>query len=256
MHSETRVADPAPKTAPSAADDWSDVEDWIFDLDNTLYPAGCHLFSQIDARMATYIEERLALSHADARKLQKEYYVRYGTTLSGLMHEHAVAPEEFMSFVHDIDVSGVPENPDLARHIADLPGRKFIFTNGSVAHAENVLGKIGLNGLFDDVFDIAAADFTPKPHMDAYQRFLSRTSVKPDAAAMFEDIAHNLEAPHALGMRTVLICAAADWMHDEPAEKRPAHPADDMLAEDHVHHVTEDITAFLGDLIEQRPAIA
>jgi len=220
------------------------VDHWIFDLDNTLYPAECHLFAQIDARMAAFIERVLTVDAATARRIQKDYYVRYGTTLSGLMREHAVAPEEFLGFVHDIDVSAVPENPDLAAHIAALPGEKFIFTNGSVAHAENVIGKIGLDGLFNDIFDIKAAEFTPKPHEAAYQRFIGEAGLDPRRAAMFEDLAHNLAAPHAMGMTTVLVYSAADWMADEPEEKRPARPGE---RHDHVHHVTDDLTFFLGE---------
>ena len=234
----------ARRAGPSAL---ARTETWIFDLDNTLYPADCHLFRQIDARMAEFIEQLLDLDRTDARRLQKDYYVQYGTTLSGLMREHGVSPHDFMDFVHDIDVSHVPENPDLAAHIRRLPGAKYIFTNGSVAHAENVIGKIGLADLFDDIFDIEAADFTPKPHADAYHRFLRRTAIRARSAAMFEDLAHNLAAPHELGMATVLVQSDAAWMHDEPAAKRPARLGED--AADHVHHVTDDLTAFLGEVV-------
>ncbi len=223
---------------------FADVDLWIFDLDNTLYPAECNLFRQIDARMAAFIEARLNLAHADARKLQKDYYVRYGTTLSGLMREHGVAPGDFLDFVHDIDASVVPRNPTLRANIDALPGRKFVFTNGTVAHAENVLARIGLTDLFADIFDIEAAAYTPKPHREAYDRFLGRAGAAPERAAMFEDIAHNLAEPHARGMTTVLVASDAPWMDDEPPEKRPAHRAEAIDA-DHVHHVTDDLTDFL-----------
>ena len=244
---------PSNETAATAAlsSAFERVNHWIFDLDNTLYPADCHLFHQIDSRMSQFIQTTLDMPPDEARRLQKAYYVQYGTTLSGLMIEHAIKPGDFLDFVHDIDVSGVPENDALARHISALPGPKYIFTNGSVAHAENVIGKIGLSGLFTDIFDIAAADYTPKPHDDAYHRFLRRTNVKPTEAAMFEDLAHNLTAPHELGMTTVLVCSDAQWMDDEPAEKRPARIGEDGGFDDvdHVHHVTHDITDFLGDVV-------
>ena len=226
------------------------INAWVFDLDNTLYPAECHLFRQIDANMALFIQRLLSFPADKARALQKHYYVKYGTTLSGLMREHGVQPAEFMSFVHDIDLSAVPENPRLAEYIAALPGQKSIFTNGSVAHAENVIGKIGLSGLFDNIFDIEAADFTPKPHHNAYRHFLARTNIDPQNAIMFEDLADNLAVPHALGMTTVLICSNARWMDDEPVDKRPA--TGDMkahLEHEHIHHVTDDITSFLGDIV-------
>ncbi|MEM6414341.1 MAG: pyrimidine 5'-nucleotidase [Pseudomonadota bacterium] len=240
-----------PSVKPKKATDWRGIENWVFDLDNTLYPARCHLFHQIDGKMTEFIQSLLDLEKDDARKIQKDYYAKYGTTLSGLMKEHRVAPEDFLHYVHDIDVSIVPQNLELAKHIQDLPGKKFIFTNGSVAHAENVLKQIGLSGLFSDIFDIAAAAFTPKPHMEAYNRFLDRTNIVPKTAVMFEDIAHNLKAPHALGMRTVLICADADWMQDEPVDKRPAHISDPTPTEKHVHHVTEDISDFLGGILRK-----
>lgn len=225
----------------------------MFDLDNTLYPADCNLFQQIDARMTAFIERHLQLTHAQARILQKDYYVRYGTTMSGLMREHAVKPHDFMDYVHDIDLSPVSENRALAETIAGLPGDKFIFTNGSVRHAENVTAKLGLAGLFDGVFDIAAAEFTPKPHMETYERFLKTHDVDASCAAMFEDIAHNLVSAHALGMTTVLVASDARWLDDEPADKRPARRED---AHDFVHHMTDDLPEFLKTIETARSPAA
>lgn len=219
------------------------VESWVFDLDNTLYPAGCRLFSQIDARMTDFIRRTTGAEHAEARRLQKHYYVKYGTTLSGMMAEHKISPDEFLSYVHDIDFSVVPADPALRAAVETLPGRRYVFTNGSVAHAERVLGRIGIDGLFDDIFDIRAADWTPKPHRVTYERFLAATKVRADEAAMFEDLPHNLEAAHALGMTTVLVASDAAWFADEPAEKRPARPGD--RAPEHVHHMTDDLATFL-----------
>ncbi|MEQ1930571.1 MAG: pyrimidine 5'-nucleotidase [Parvularculaceae bacterium] len=222
--------------------DLSYVDAWVFDLDNTLYPAECNLFRQIDARMAAFIERRLGVETGAARRLQKDFYVKYGTTLAGLMREHGVKPREFLDYVHDIDLSVVAENRVLASRIAELPGRKFIFTNGSTTHAERVIGRLGFERAFDAIFDIHAADYLPKPHRDTYEKFLARHEIAAPSATMFEDIAHNLEAAHALGMTTVLVASEAPWIADEPADKRPAHPADRF---DHVHHVTDDLTAFL-----------
>lgn len=224
--------------------DLGHVESWVFDLDNTLYPAECHLFSQIDARMTAFIRMTLGVEHDEARRLQKHYYVKYGTTLAGLMVEHKTAPDDFLSYVHDIDHSVVPPDESLRRAIASLPGRRYIFTNGSVAHADKVLARIGLTGLFDDIFDIKAADWTPKPHRGTYERFLAAHRVAPRSAAMFEDLAHNLEAAHALGMTTVLVAQEATWFADEPHDKRPARPGD--ARPEHVHHVTQDLAGFLS----------
>ncbi len=218
------------------------IDCWVFDLDNTLYAAECRLFDEIDARMTAYIKERLAIAHHDARTLQKDYYVRYGTTMAGLMREHGVEPDHFLDYVHDIDLSPISENVALANAINALPGRKYIYTNGSVAHAENVAGALGIFHLFDDVFDIKAADYTPKPHPEPYENFVRRFGITPARATMFEDLAHNLEAPKALGMTTVLVCSDATWLADEPHEKRPARRGETA---DHIDHTTDDLTDFL-----------
>ncbi len=218
------------------------IDCWVFDLDNTLYAAECRLFEEIDARMTTYIRERLAIAHGDARKLQKDYYVRYGTTMAGLMREHDVEPDHFLDYVHDIDLEKIKETPALAQALDALPGRKYIYTNGSVAHAENVAGALGIFHLFDDVFDIKAAAYTPKPHPEPYETFTRRFDIKPSRAVMFEDLQQNLKTPHAMGMTTVLVCSDAAWLDDEPHEKRPARIGETAP---HVHHATNDLTGFL-----------
>ncbi|MAW78753.1 MAG: pyrimidine 5'-nucleotidase [Parvularcula sp.] len=222
--------------------DLTHVESWVFDLDNTLYSAECKLFAQIDARMTAFIRDRLAMGHWEARRLQKAYYVEYGTTMSGLMEKHDVCPDEFLEYVHDIDVSAIKENHSLSGALAALPGRKFIFTNGSVRHAENVAGALGIVHHFDEIFDIKAAGYAPKPKREPYEKFLSSHGIDPSGAVMFEDIVQNLEAPHALGMTTVLVHSDAAWLEDEPHEKRPARKGD---IAPHVHYVTDDIAAFL-----------
>lgn len=223
--------------------DLTHIDSWVFDLDNTLYPADCNLFAQIDARMTLFIEATLGCGAGEARRLQKDYYVRYGTTMSGLMREHAVSPHDFLDYVHDIDVSVVTENPALGELLKALPGRKYVFTNGSVRHAENVMARLGVADCFDAVFDIEAAAWTPKPHRATYEKFTRTHGVAAPRAAMFEDIAGNLEAAHALGMTTVLVASNADWIGDEPAGKRPARAGERHA---HVHHVTDDLAAFLG----------
>ncbi|MFC2951341.1 pyrimidine 5'-nucleotidase [Marinicaulis aureus] len=231
----------APKSQ-NVTPDLTHVESWVFDLDNTLYSADCQLFAQIDARMTEFICGRFEMERGEARRLQKAYYVEYGTTMSGLMTRHDVCPDEFLEFVHDIDVSVVHENPDLGAALAALPGRKFIFTNGSVKHAENVAGALGVLHHFDEIFDIKAAGYAPKPRREPYEKFLASHGIAPQGAVMFEDIVQNLEAPHALGMTTVLVHSDAAWLDDEPHEKRPARRGDNAA---HVHYVTDDITAFL-----------
>jgi putative hydrolase of the HAD superfamily len=220
---------------------FADTRIWIFDLDNTLYPAKCNLFAQVDHRMGAYIERYLGVPYAYARHLQKAYYRQFGTTLSGMMQVHKMEPGPFLDYVHDIDVSGVPESPALRTAIAALPGRKLIFTNGTVRHAENVAGKLGILDQFEAIYDIVASDFVPKPHRAPYDRFLAAHDVAPSASAMFEDMPHNLEAPHALGMTTVLV--HSDDEYDSPIQQKirawTARPT-------HVHHMTQDLPGFLA----------
>jgi putative hydrolase of the HAD superfamily len=219
------------------------VETWIFDLDNTLYPSECNLFAQVDQRMGSFIAEFLGVSYDEAKRVQKDYYYRYGTTLAGLMHEHKLPPERFLDYVHDIDLAPVCEAPVLGSALERLPGRKFIFTNGSRAHAERVAAKLGVLHHFDELFDIVAGDYIPKPSRQAYDRFLAAHDIEGTAAAMFEDIPHNLEAPHALGMATVLVRST---FFDHPSQKGIAEwralPA-------HVHYITGDLTGFLGEIL-------
>jgi putative hydrolase of the HAD superfamily len=211
---------------------------WVFDLDNTLYSADNNVFAQVDQRMGQFIAELLDVPFAEARRIQKQYYYRYGTTLSGLMHEHKLHPDRFLDYVHDIDLSHLVAAPDLGRAIEALPGRKFVFTNGSMGHAERVTEKLGLAPLFDGLFDIKAAGYVPKPKQEA-------TSVPKSFNALLrppcEDLPHNLEAPHALGMVTVLVRTTYD---DHPCHKDV--DSWDRLP-NHVHHFTEDLTHFLGE---------
>ena len=215
---------------------------WIFDLDNTLYPAECNLFAQVDQRMGEFIADYLDVSFEEARRLQKGYYLDYGTTLAGLMTKHGLEPAEFLDYVHDIDFSVLPEAPELGRALDRLPGEKFIFTNGTVAYAEEVAGRLGVLDRFAGVFDIAHAGYVPKPERLAYERFLEAHGVRAEEAAMFEDLPHNLEAPHGLGMATVLVRSA---YYDHPAQR----DIDDWPElPDHIHHMTDDLAGFLRQI--------
>lgn len=230
------------ETSPEQLATFRRVETWIFDLDNTLYPANSNVFAQVDRRMGAFISNLLDVAPEEARRIQKFYYHTFGTTLAGLMKNHGVAPEQFLDYVHDIDLSVIEPSPELARATEALPGRKFIFTNGSHSHAERVAERLGILHLFDGIFDIAAVGYVPKPTLHAYDRFCKTSNTRPDRAAMFEDLPHNLEQPHLLGMVTTLVYSS---YRDHPAQKdvspdRPLPP--------HIHHLTEDLAGFLEDL--------
>ena len=226
--------------APAARRGFEATRVWIFDLDNTLYPADCNLFAQVDQKMGEFIARYLGVPFVYARHLQKVYYRQFGTTLCGLMQVHRMDPKPFLDYVHDLDLSVMREHPELAVAIDKLPGRKLIFTNGSRGHAERVAGKLGVLQCFEGIFDIADADYVPKPTASCYDHFCRVHGVDATVSAMFEDMPHNLEAPHALGMTTVLV----------RSEANPDHPVQQAIRAwpeppEHVHHVTFDLAGFL-----------
>ena len=214
------------------------VETWVFDLDNTLYPHHV-LWQQVDDRIRADIENFLKVPQDEAFRIQKDYYKRYGTTMRGLMTEHGLQPDDYLEFVHQIDHSPLTPNEALGAALATLPGRKLILTNGTRTHAAAVMARLAVDEHFEDVFDIIAAELEPKPSPKTYERFLTRHDVDPGKAAMFEDLARNLEAPHALGMTTVLVV---------PEGQREVFRQDWELAgrdAPHVDHVTDDLAGFL-----------
>ncbi len=213
---------------------------WVFDLDNTLYPASCSLFPQIDRRMRQFISEALHLPLDEAFRLQKRYYHQYGTTLRGLMLGHGIEPDTFLAYVHDIDCGVLDPAPALEAALAALPGRRLVYTNGSECHAVNVLERLGISRHFDGIFDIKAAGYIPKPDAESYGRMMARHDVAPTRAAMFEDIARNLLPAAQAGMTTVLVRAeAGGWQ--PPEGEGPL---------DHVHHITDDLAAWLAAVVK------
>ncbi|MEA3536337.1 pyrimidine 5'-nucleotidase [Rhizobium sp. CC-YZS058] len=226
-----------------SAQDFAHVTDWVFDLDNTLYPHHVDLFSQIDKNMTAFVAALLQMEPVEAKALQKQYYRDHGTTLRGLMEHHGIDPSDFLQKAHAIDYTVIPADPALGDAIKALPGRKFIFTNGTVAHAEMAARALGILNHFDDIFDIVAADYVPKPAGATYDKFMALNRVDTAHAAMFEDLPRNLVVPKALGMKTVLLVPRNfEYEFAEAWEK-----AGDE--QDHVDFVTEDLTAFLRRLL-------
>lgn len=222
------------------------VETWVFDLDNTLYPPDTNLWQQIDDRIRAFVSDFLKVTPEDAFRVQKDFYKRYGTTMRGLMAEHNMKPDDFLAYVHEIDHSPLIPNPTLGDALEQLPGRKLILTNGTRKHAEAVMKRLDIDKHFEDVFDIAAADLEPKPKPLVYDRFLKKHGVDPQKAAMFEDLARNLEVPHQLGMTTVLVVP--------PKTRQIVREGWELEGREapHVHHVTEDLTGFLKEITPRR----
>lgn len=231
---------PVQSTVPRRFDH---VETWVFDLDNTLYPHHLNLWQQVDEKIRDYIANFLKVTHEDAFRLQKDYYRRYGTSMRGMMTEHGMQPDDFLAFVHAIDHSPLQPDAALGDALERLPGRKLILTNGTRAHADAVMKRLQIDRHFEDVFDIAAADLEPKPLPQVYERFLARHGVDPKRAAMFEDLARNLEVPHALGMTTVLV--VPEGTREVFRESWELEGRNDP----HVDHVTDGLAGFLARIL-------
>jgi len=224
------IAAKAPHLFPTG-----EINDWVFDLDNTIYPAASNLFVRVAVRITEFVAMHFKVPEDEAKIIQKALFQRYGTTMRGLMVEEGLAPADYLHFVHDIDVSDLPFEADLDRMLAALPGRKHIFTNGTVPHAENILNAYGIRHHFDQIFDIIGADYVPKPETIAFERFVDTTGIDPKGAVMIEDMARNLEPAAALGMRTVWLASDIEWA---------AKGAD----EDYVQYVAPDLKSFLSAL--------
>lgn len=222
------------------------VDHWVFDLDNTLYPAESDLFAQIDVRMTAYVQQHLQIEEAAARTLQKRYYQEHGATLAGMMAQHAIDPHHFLEAVHDIDYSPIQPDAHLAALISALPGKKLVFTNGSRGHAHRAINRLGIAHCFSDVYAIEDGEFAPKPSPLAFQRLQARHGFDAEKAMLFDDLARNIAAAKAFGMRTALVRSGKDWPN-EPQGGQPAglnaHPPEADFAIVGLHDFLSQIAA-------------
>ncbi|WP_114952916.1 pyrimidine 5'-nucleotidase [Sphingosinicella terrae] len=217
------------------------VESWIFDLDNSLYPASLNLFDLIDERMGLYIQRLLGCDAVEARRVQKGHFLAHGTTLAGLMGEHGIDPHEFLDFVHDVDLARLTADPGLVAALDRLPGRKFVFTNADEAYARRVLDRLGLANAFDGMHDIHAMNYVPKPHPNAYAAICERNGIDPARALFADDMARNLTPAKAIGMTTV-------WVDN--GSERAGHDADPQA----IDFTVNDIGAWLAEILEEERA--
>ena len=183
------------------------IKTWIFDLDNTLYPPEENIFSQIDQKMTSFIADNLKISNEEAFNIQKQNFIDHGTTLAGFMNSgnDKIDPDKFLEFVHDINLNSLQKDNDLRKILLLLPGKKYIFTNGTKKHAENVLKKLNLENIFQSIFGIKEANYLPKPNLETYNLFLKTYKIDPKTSIMFEDMGRNLIPAKELGMKTVLL---------------------------------------------------
>ena len=212
------------------------IDDWIFDLDNTLYPASTRLFDLIDERMTAYVGRVTGHDPVEARRVQKNYFRDHGTTLAGLMRHHGVEPRHFLDDVHAIELDRVAPDERLARGLAALPGRRFIFTNGDAAYAGRVLTAIGIGDQFHGLIDIHACNYLPKPDAHGYRLLVDRFAIDPARAVLIEDMAKNLKPAKALGMTTV-------WVDN--GSERGNHGADDDFIDYRIGNVAEWLISIL-----------
>ena len=218
--------------------DLEKIKYWVFDLDNTLYPHQADLFTQVDHKMGLFIQDMFDVSYEEAKRRQKNFFRKHGTTLRGLMTEHGIEPYDYLDFVHDIDFSVLEVDEILNEAVDKLPGEKFIYTNASTSYARDVLSRIGLSGKFKDIFDIHDAKFLPKPDMRSYHKMVDKFSIDPKSSVMVEDIAGNLNPAAKLGMTTVWVPTDTVWSKNDHAEEN-------------VHHVTENLSQWLAGIASQ-----
>ena len=191
--------------------DLQSIKFWIFDLDNTLYSGNTKVFEQVDKKMTEYISKKLKVDKEEAKKIQKKYFHEYNTTLNGMIKNHKINANEFLEFVHDINIDFLQKDLALAKEIEKLDWIKIIFTNGSRKHALNVTKKLGIDQLFDDIFDIVDCDLIPKPLIEPYKKLVKKHKIDPKLCVLVEDIARNLKPAYEMGMKTVWIENSEPW---------------------------------------------
>ena len=206
---------------------------WVFDLDNTLYPADHTIFDTIGDRMTAYIARHLRVSMADALALRERYHDAYGATVIGLMENHGIDPGDFLDDVHNTPLDGVAPDPALAALIGALPGRRIVFTNGARGYAHRIVAQLGLTGVFERIVALEDVGLIPKPELVAFERFVALCGVDPRRAVMIEDHARNLQAPAAMGFATVLVGV-------------------DTAPGPYVQTATPDLHAFLAAIVASR----
>ncbi|MCE2517346.1 MAG: pyrimidine 5'-nucleotidase [Alphaproteobacteria bacterium] len=221
--------------SPRSTLDLNHITGWIFDLDNTIYPAESGLFPQVAERMTHYLEATFNLTRDDAFAMRRDLFERFGTTGRGLMEEHGMDPAEFLSFVHDIDLSEVVYDEELDSTLGNLPGKKVIFTNGTTEHARRILEAYRIDHHFEYCYDIIEADHRPKPEAAIYDDMLARTGIDASQAVMLEDMQVNLKPAHDRGITTIWLDHELDW-------------AKSGMTAPHIDYIARDLKSFFRSL--------
>ena len=178
----------------------------FFDVDNTLYPRESGLFQLIEERIKGYLHVRLGLKPDDAAALRRSYLRRYGFTLVGLMNHHRIDPEDYLSFVHEVDVEGfLKEDRELAYLMSCIPVGKVIVTNATHRHACRVIRALGVEPYFSHIFDIAFMEYIPKPHPSSFHKVMEYLGVRGTECLVLDDHPPTLATARELGMTTVYV---------------------------------------------------
>ena len=213
------------------------IDTWIFDLDNTLYSADSGIFQQVHKLMGKFIVEHLKVNINEAKKIQRKYYKQHGTTLRGLMDNHAIDPDSFLEQVHKLDYSIVSPNLKLAKNLENLNGKKFIFTNANKKHADIILDKLQIANLFEGIFDIKMANYIPKPEIQTYEKLIETYNINPNTTIMFDDIAKNLVPASKKVFTTVLIDVGHENFSDDIASSKK-----------YLDHQTKNLSNWLSNI--------
>lgn len=219
------------------------IHNWIFDLDDTLYPPSHEIYSQMAQRIRTYIMNALHIDENTASIVQKDYYKKYGATVHGLMVEHHIKPEDFTDYVHQLDLSPIKENPQLKACLNALHGKKYIFTNGAYQHAERVLDRLKIRECFSGIFSIREAGYVPKPAEQTYLKMMKTFGIQPYESIMFDDSPVNILAAKKVGMKTV-------WISSNTTNNQYCS----VDTKDFCDYETPDLTTFLSSLILDKSA--
>ena len=214
--------------------DLLNIKYWIFDLDNTLYSAESGIFQQVHVLMGEYVSKKLKLDINKAKEIQKKYFIKHGTTLRGLMDNHNVDPDDFLKEVHKLDYSIVGPNIKLNEELIKLNGKKIIYTNANLEHANNVLSRLNLENMFDEIFDIKLANYIPKPEIQPYKEVIEKYNLKPNQTAMFDDIAKNLVPAKKCGFTSIWIDIGEENVSDNIESSK-----------NYLDFKTNDLTLFL-----------
>ena len=211
------------------------IKNILFDCDGVLYQDLEVVFGQVSKKMTEYISSKLNVDLIKAKELQTNYFHKYNTSLNGLMIHHDIPPEEFLKYVHDIDLSFMKKDKLLREELEKLNIKKFVFTNGSKEHVKNITEHLGIEDLFDGIFDIVDAEFHPKPEAKAFDLMVKKFNIEPKETIYIEDIAKNLSIAKERGSTTVWL------MNDEYWGKKESD-------KDFIDYKIENLSLFLKEI--------